>query len=42
MSIEELRNILETIPKTGVINKARRRAIQAQIIALMEEQNINE
>ena len=42
MTIEELRNILESIPKTGAINKARRRAIQAQIIALMEEQNTNE
>lgn len=36
MTIEELRAALEKIPKTGAINKARRLAIQKQIIALME------
>ena len=39
MTIEELQNILETIPKTGFVNKARRRAIIEQINRLMDEQN---
>lgn len=39
MTIEELRAALEKIPKTGAINKARRRAIESQILALMEAES---
>ena len=35
MTIKELQDALDRIPKTGAINKARRRAIQAQILALI-------
>ena len=35
--IERLKRVLESIPAKGAINLARRRAIQAQILALMEE-----
>jgi hypothetical protein len=38
MTIEELKAALERIPKTGAINKARRLAIQKQIIALLESE----
>lgn len=38
MTLEELRAALERIPKTGVINKARRLAIQRQILELMESE----
>lgn len=34
MTIEQLKRKLESIPKTGVINKARRAAIITQINAL--------
>lgn len=34
MTIEQLKRKLESIPKTGAINKARRAAIIAQINAL--------
>lgn len=35
MTIEQLKRALDSIPPTGAINKARRRAIIAQINALM-------
>ena len=35
MTIETLKILLEKIPKTGAINQARRRAVIAQIYALM-------
>lgn len=35
--IERLKRALDSIPARGAINLARRRAIQAQILALMEE-----
>ena len=35
MTIEELRLVLAQIPTTRAINKARRRAIMQQIIALL-------
>lgn len=35
MTIEELKAALDRNPKTGAINQARRRAILAQIYALM-------
>ena len=35
MTLKELQDALDRIPKTGAINKARRRAIQAQILALI-------
>ena len=38
MTIEELTALLETIPKTGAINRATRQAIREQIYALMLEQ----
>lgn len=38
MTIEELKKALNKIPKTGAINQARRRAILAQIYALMEQE----
>ena len=38
MTIEELQAKLDSIPDSGAINKARRRAIIAQIIQLMEAQ----
>ena len=34
MTIEQLKRALDSIPTTGAINKARRRAIIAQINAL--------
>ena len=34
MTLEELKEALSRIPKTGVLNQARRRAIMAQIYAL--------
>lgn len=37
MTIEELTALLETIPKTGVLNKATRKAIRDQIYVLMME-----
>lgn len=37
MTIEELKFLLDTIPNTGAINKARRKAIQKQIFALLKE-----
>lgn len=37
MTIEELKEALERIPKTGVINKARRLQIQQQIFELMHK-----
>lgn len=38
MTITKLRKILSKIPKTGAINQARRRAILAQIYALMGQE----
>lgn len=38
MTIAELKKTLNKIPKTGPINQARRRAILAQIYALMKKQ----
>lgn len=40
MTIEELRLALAQIPMTGAINKARRRAIESQILALMEAEKL--
>lgn len=37
MTIEELTALLETIPKTGAMNKATRQSIREQIYALMRE-----
>ena len=39
MTIEDLEKILESIPKTGAINIARRRAILKKIYELMNEEN---
>jgi len=39
MTIEMLQEILEQIPTTGIINKARRKAILSQIYALMNQGN---
>lgn len=36
--IEELRAALDRIPETGPINKARRRVIEEQIFALMQQE----
>lgn len=35
MTIEQLKALLERIPKAGAINQARRRAVIAQMYALM-------
>jgi hypothetical protein len=35
--IERLKRVLESIPPRGAINLARRRAIQQQILRLMEQ-----
>ena len=35
MTLEEMKKKLESIPKTGAINKARRQAIRNQINRLM-------
>lgn len=35
MSIKQLMKLLESIPKTGAINKARRQAIRNQINAML-------
>lgn len=37
MTIEELKAALDAIPEKGVINKARRLAIQKQIFELLRE-----
>lgn len=37
MTIEELKEALDRIPKTGAINKARRLQIQKRIFELMHE-----
>ena len=42
MTIEMLQEALEKIPKTGAMNKARRRAILAQIYALQQEEAVSE
>lgn len=39
MTLEELQAALENTPATGAINKARRRAILAQIYALLDARN---
>lgn len=39
MTIEDLKIILESIPKTGAINIARRRTILKKIYELMNEEN---
>lgn len=36
-AIDELREVLNQIPKEGAINKARRKLVQAQIFALIRE-----
>lgn len=42
MTIDELKEALDRIPKTGAINKARRLQIQKQIFELMHEAGKNE
>lgn len=37
MTIDELREALDRIPKTGAISKARRQMIQRQIAQMMQE-----
>lgn len=37
MTIEELKSVLDQIPKTGAINKARRALIQKQIFELIRK-----
>lgn len=37
MTIDELKEVLDNIPKTGAINKARRLQIQKQIFELMHK-----
>lgn len=42
MTIDELKEALDNIPKTGAINKARRLQIQKMIFKLMKKGERNE
>lgn len=41
MTLEELKEALDSIPKTGLFNKARRLLIQKQIYELVRSQDGN-